>query len=93
MRDGSEDEFVLYSRSQCPSCDELEAALRALLADRPARLRVVDVDGDPALARRFGQRVPVLTFAGREVCSHRLDRAAVRACLADREPTPGDGGG
>jgi hypothetical protein len=44
-----------------------------------------DVDTDPALASRYGGRVPVLTDAvGIEICHYRLDRAALRAQLAVR---------
>ncbi len=33
----------------------------------------IDVDADPALEERFGERVPVLTDAGgRELCHYRL---------------------
>jgi Glutaredoxin-like domain (DUF836) len=42
----------------------------------------VDVDSDPALAARYGARVPVLVDAtGREICHARLDPAALRARL------------
>ena len=34
----------------------------------------IDVDADPALEARFGERVPVLTDAdGNELCHYRLD--------------------
>jgi hypothetical protein len=34
----------------------------------------IDVDADPALEQRFGERVPVLTDAqGNELCHYRLD--------------------
>jgi glutathione S-transferase len=42
----------------------------------------VDVDSDPALARRYGTRVPVLVDAeGREICHARLDAPALRERL------------
>jgi len=42
-----------------------------------------DVDADPALAARYGLRVPVLADReGREICHARLDARAVRARLA-----------
>ena len=38
-----------------------------------------DVDADPALARRYGERVPVLTdAAGAELCHGRLDPAVLQ---------------
>ena len=45
----------------------------------------IDVDADPALEARYGDRVPVLTdAAGVEVCHFRLDEPALRARLAVR---------
>lgn len=46
-------------------------------------LDVVDIDGEPGLERRYGDAVPVLACAGRELCRHFLDRAAVTAFLAE----------
>jgi len=38
----------------------------------------IDVDSDPALEARFGERVPVLTDArGNELCHYRLDPGAL----------------
>jgi hypothetical protein len=36
---------------------------------RPHRLRVLDVDSEPALAARFGARIPVLIHEGEELCA------------------------
>jgi len=44
-----------------------------------------DVDADPALEARYGERVPVLAdAAGAEICHYHLDEAALRARLAVR---------
>ncbi len=45
-------------------------------------IALVDVDSDPALARRHGESVPVLAHGERELCRHRLDPAAVADYLA-----------
>lgn len=49
--------FVLYTRRGCPLCEEAEDIVAALV---PGQATVVDVDSDPGLVRRFGDRVPVL---------------------------------
>jgi hypothetical protein len=73
----------LYSRRCCHLCDDMIAALSALQGRFGFELRVVDVDGDPALERRYGEHVPLLAHAGRELCRHVLDAAAVTAYLAE----------
>jgi thioredoxin reductase (NADPH) len=59
----------------------MAGALRAL----GLAFEEIDVDADPALEERFGERVPVLTDAqDLEICHFRLDTAALRARLAVR---------
>jgi hypothetical protein len=42
------------------------------------RFEHIDVDSDPALQAKYGDRVPVLTDAhGRELCHGRLDPAVL----------------
>ncbi len=74
---------VLYSREGCAPCVHARDALRRLGRDFAFELREQDVDADPALAARYGDRVPVVAVAGREVSAGRLDSAAVRRALAE----------
>ena len=56
-------------------------ALRAL----GVAFEEIDVDADPALESRYGERVPLLADAqGVEICHYRLDEEALRARLAVR---------
>ncbi len=73
--------LTLYHREGCHLCEAMERELAPLLAAHGWRLERVDVDSDPALARRYGSEVPVLECEGREICRHRLDRAALEAAL------------
>jgi len=70
----------VYSRRGCHLCDEL---LEALLPLVRGRLDVVvhDIDSRADWRTRYGRHVPVVEFAGREVCRHALDRAAIAAVL------------
>jgi glutaredoxin len=71
----------LYGRGYCHLCEEMAGALRAL----GVAFEEFDVDADPALEARYGERVPVLTdAAGVEICHCRLDEAALRSRLAVR---------
>ena len=82
--------FVLYSRSYCHLCEDMLAALRALMARSglPYTVDVVDVDDDPQLTDRFDTLVPVLfgSPAGPELCHYFLDEAAVQRFLAQDGP-------
>jgi hypothetical protein len=73
--------LVLYVRDGCHLCDEF---LLDFSLDHPGLLDTVDthdVDVEPALAREFGLRVPVLTVDGHLACEGRYDRDKVAAAL------------
>ena len=72
--------LTVLSRDRCRLCDEMVAALLAL--NVPFVVEVRDVDADPRLAARYGERVPVLLGGEEELCHYRLDAAAVNAWLA-----------
>jgi hypothetical protein len=60
----------------------------ALLADRPHEWEVVDVDSDLALARRFGESVPVLFVNGRLFAKIRLPRFSSKLRLLRAASAP-----
>ena len=51
-------DLLLYTRQGCCLCEGLADKLLAL--QPPPRLRLIDVDSDPALQGRFGLEVPLL---------------------------------
>ena len=71
----------LYSRPGCHLCDELADELAPILRGR-ADVRVVNIDGDLALKKLYGLRIPVLVAEDRELSSYPLDVEAVEAYLA-----------
>ena len=76
-------ELTLYGRSWCHLCDDMIAGLQSLQPARDFRVSVIDVDSDPALERRFGEKVPVLMHGERELCHYHLDVSAVTDYLRD----------
>ena len=67
-------DVVLYTRRECPLCDDAKAAIRAAetLYRLHIRLREVDIDHDPALLERFTNDVPVIYIDRREAFRHRV---------------------
>lgn len=76
-------EVVLFSREGCSPCVHAGDALRRLAREFAFELRERDVDADPSLAARYGDRVPVVAVEGREVSEGRIDTGAVRRALAE----------
>lgn len=75
-------QFTLLVRDGCHLCVAMRAALDPLAAAAGFDIDEVDIDADPALEARWGEDVPVLLAGERELCRHRLDRAALAAFLA-----------
>ena len=74
--------LTVYSRNDCHLCDEMIGALRGLQGPFHFEITVIDVDTDPELGRRHGDKVPVLTHGARELCHYALDVAGVTAYLS-----------
>ena len=75
--------LLLYGRGYCHLCDDMASALRVL----GHAFSEVDVDADPDLEDRMGEKVPVLMIegAGRavEVCHYFLDAERLEACVRE----------
>ncbi len=76
-------ELLLYTREGCGLCEELRAAAQPVAQRHGVTIRSVDIDADPELRRCYGWDIPVLTLDGREICRHRLDRAALEEALTN----------
>ncbi len=75
--------FTLYGRSGCHLCEEMAAELERLVYELGIVVSHVDVDGDPILAERYNDLVPVLMHQGREISRFRLNIEAFRAYLVE----------
>jgi thioredoxin reductase (NADPH) len=73
--------LTVLSRSYCHLCDEMIEQLRLLQTGTGFRIEVRDVDDDPDLEARFGERVPVILGGEEELCHYRLDVPALNAWL------------
>jgi glutaredoxin len=73
--------LTVYSRDECPLCEELLAELAPFAQIRGIPLEVVDVDSDPVLSRRYGLKVPLVDLSGETVCFGHLDLPALERML------------
>jgi glutaredoxin len=55
---------VVWTRADCPLCDEAAAFLEAERRKLGFQLDYVDVDADPAHRERYGDSVPVIEVNG-----------------------------
>lgn len=73
--------LTLYIRTYCHLCEDMRAAVEPWRARLGLELAEVDVDGDPELEARLGEKVPVLMGGDEEICHYFFDEEAFRRCL------------
>lgn len=76
--------LIVYGREACHLCQDMILALRNLQAQVSFDFQVVDIDSDPELVARYGDKIPVLlsSFTRQEICHYFLDLAALDDYLA-----------
>ena len=76
---------TVYSRESCHLCDEALDVVRRVADDaaRPVAVTVVDVDEDPTLRARYGERVPYVLVDDRPAFKFRVDETGLRRRLAE----------
>jgi glutaredoxin len=91
-RRGPLHEVVMYTRQGCHLCEEAWTILEGAQQRFGFALRQVDVDGDPALAQRYGTQVPVVLIDGKVHFHGRVNAVLLHRALrakATREGEPG----
>jgi glutaredoxin len=79
--------LTLYGKPGCCLCEEAREAIETVRAERPLELEEVDVSLDPALHRRYGERIPVVAIDGLEVLELQVQPAALRRLLGGPRST------
>ncbi|MBA3370302.1 MAG: glutaredoxin family protein [Thermoleophilaceae bacterium] len=72
---------TLYGKPGCHLCEEGRAVLAAARARRDFALEEVDVSLEPRLARRYGERVPVVAIDGEDALELRFEAEEVIRAL------------
>ena len=75
---------TLYTRADCPLCDEARALLDALAATLGFTIEAVDIDSDPELRSRYNYAVPVIAVGSEEVARAPIRPAALEGSLRER---------
>jgi hypothetical protein len=75
-------EVVFYTRERCCLCDTALDVVEAVRRGTSFSLTVVDVDSDPELVARYGDKVPVVVVDGRIHAKYRVDAADFARRLA-----------
>ena len=75
-------EFVIYSRQGCHLCDVMKDELEAMTLSKTGTIKLVDIDNDPDLKKRFNNQIPVLFVDDVEICHYKLNKKNLLRFLA-----------
>jgi glutaredoxin len=74
-------DVTLYTKPDCPLCDEAKAYLDEVHQTLPFNLTVTDVQTDAKLMERYGTRVPLVVVNGREVVGYPPEKKWVKIAI------------
>lgn len=74
--------LTLYLRADCSLCDCVLHELTPYKQRYGFQLDCVDIDSDPELAQKYGEKIPVLHGAGKEIFHFFLDPDALNSYFA-----------
>lgn len=69
---------VLYTRAGCHLCDDARVVVQRVVGQA---YEEIDIDGDPRLAERYGEEVPVVAVDGRQLCYWRVPEDRLRTAV------------
>ena len=63
----------IYSRPGCHLCDEAKEVIDRVRKRHGFTLRVINIEGDPALEAAYGTEIPVVFINGSKAFKYRVD--------------------
>jgi glutaredoxin len=73
---------LLYGKPGCHLCDDAREVIARVCAEVGTTYEEVDITGDPALVRKYGEQIPVTFVDGTQHDFWRVDEARLRSALA-----------
>ncbi len=77
---------TLYSKPDCPLCDEAREALARVHARVTFEREEIDITTDAALESRYRERIPVIALAGEELFDFHVDEPVLEQRLLEGAP-------
>jgi glutaredoxin len=81
-------EIIVYTKPDCPLCDEGKEIVSAAARGHLTGIREVDITGNPQLMKAYGIRIPVVVIDGELITCGRIDPTRIAAKLNQRKDQP-----
>lgn len=73
----------LFMNAYCHLCEEMKAELEPYRQRLGFSVEYVDIEGNPDLEDRLGEKIPVLMAGEKEICHYHLDKNALEAYFSE----------
>ena len=70
---GKEVSVEIYSRPGCHLCDTAKEVIERVRESYAFDLRVINIDANPELERKYGEEIPVVVINGRKAFKFYVD--------------------
>ena len=71
----------LYTKADCPLCDEAKELLELLASQFPIQIEEIDITANLGLFTKYKELIPVLELEGKRLFVHRIHAKALRRKL------------
>ncbi|MCE2393980.1 glutaredoxin family protein [Candidatus Poribacteria bacterium] len=62
----------LYTKADCPLCDEAKECLESIAAQFPIQIEEIDITANLGLFIKYKELIPVLELEGKQLFVHRI---------------------
>ena len=71
----------LYTKADCPLCDEAKESLETLAAQFPIQIEEIDITANLGLFTEYKELIPVLELEGKRLFVHRIHMKVLKRKL------------
>lgn len=71
----------VMTKKGCTLCDEAKEIIERVIAEIPAKLKMIDIETDPELFERYQEKIPVVLINGEESFVYRVHPITLRKKL------------
>ena len=74
-------QLQLYTKPDCPLCDEAKAVLEKISHRFPIEVEEIDITANLGLFTKYKYLIPALEMDGKRICIHRIDTGRLKRKL------------
>lgn len=71
----------IMTKKDCCLCDDAKKIIEQVISDFPAKLKMTDIESDPALFERYQEKIPVVLINGEESFVYKVHPVTLRKKL------------